>query len=47
MTKISSTKELSTALSQKEISGQFYNIINKWREDGVIERTIPEKPKTG
>jgi ATP-dependent DNA helicase RecG len=46
MEKISSTKELSTALSQKEISGQLYNIINKLREDGLIEWTIPEKPKS-
>jgi len=44
--KISSTKELSFALGQKEISGQLYSIINKLREHRLIEWTIPDKPKS-
>ena len=46
MAKMSSTKELSTALSQKEFSGQLYNIVNKLREARLIEQTVPEKPKS-
>lgn len=42
----SSTKELSEALGQKSISGQLYTIVNKLRDDGLIEWTSPEKPKS-
>lgn len=42
----SSTKELSIALGQKEISGHLYYIANRLKEHGLIEWTIPEKPKS-
>ena len=42
----SSTKELSIALGQKEISGQLYCIANRLKEHGLNEWTIPEKPKS-
>ena len=41
-----STQEVSTALGQKSISGQLYYIINKMREDGLVEWTIPDVPKS-
>lgn len=41
-----STQEVSTALEQKSISGQLYTVINKLREDALIEWTIPDKPKS-
>ncbi|MBN2742441.1 MAG: putative DNA binding domain-containing protein [Marinilabiliaceae bacterium] len=41
-----STQDISTVLGQKTISGQLYHIINKLREDGLIEWTIPDKPKS-
>lgn len=44
--KTSSTKELSMALGQKEISGQLYSIVNKLKENGLIGWTIPNKPKS-
>ena len=42
----SSTQELSTALGQKSISGQLYTTVNKLKEDGLIEWTVPDKPKS-
>ncbi|MDW7694043.1 hypothetical protein R9C00_04760 [Flammeovirgaceae bacterium SG7u.111] len=41
-----STQEISTAFGQKSISGQLYSVINKLRENGLIEWTIPSKPKS-
>ena len=41
-----STQEVSTTLGQKSISGQLYSVINKLREDSLIEWTIPETPKS-
>ena len=33
-------------LGQKSISGRLYNIINKLREDNLIEWTLPDTPKS-
>jgi len=44
--KTSATKELSESLGQKSISGQLYSVVNKLKEDGLIEWTIPEKAKS-
>ena len=41
-----STQAISTALGQKAISGQLYATINKLKEDGLLEWTIPNKPKS-
>ena len=44
--KVTSTKELLMALGQKEISGQLYSIVNKLKAQGLIEWTIPDRPKS-
>jgi len=46
LSRVLSTQEISAALGQKSISGQLYNIVNKMREDGLIEWTIPDIPKS-
>jgi len=38
------SKEISEKLGQKEISGQLRKVIKKLHEDGLIEKTIPDKP---
>ena len=44
--KTSATKDIATALGQKSISGQLYQIINQLRELDLITWTIPQKPKS-
>ena len=41
-----STQAISTALGQKSISGQLNASIKKLKEDGLLEWTIPNKPKS-
>ena len=41
-----SKAEVSTALEQKEISGQLNKIVRKLLTEGYIEYTIPEKPNS-
>lgn len=36
----------STSLGHKSISGQLTKVINKLREEELIEWTIPETPKS-
>jgi predicted HTH transcriptional regulator len=38
------TREISEALRQKEISGHLSRVIKKLLKDGLIERTIPDNP---
>ena len=40
------TQDVSKALGQKSISGALYVMMNKLREDELIEWTIPERPKS-
>ena len=44
--KTSATKDIAVTLGQKSVSGQLYLVINKLREDQLIEWTIPETPKS-
>lgn len=44
--KISSKKEVSEKLGQKEITGRLNVVMNKLVNDGMILRTIPKKPSS-
>jgi ATP-dependent DNA helicase RecG len=37
---------ISTALGQKEISGQLNHVIRNLIDDELIDRTIPDKPQS-